>query len=31
MAGEYGRELSVKVHAGQMRLIQLGVLTLNQN
>lgn len=25
MAGEYSRELSVKVHAGQMRLIQLGV------
>ncbi|MGC5791363.1 recombinase family protein [Herbaspirillum huttiense] len=25
MAGEYSRELSVKVHAGQLRLIQLGV------
>ncbi|CAB5300240.1 hypothetical protein IST455A_05519 [Burkholderia multivorans] len=25
MAGEYSRELSVKVHAGQMRLIQRGV------
>lgn len=25
MAGEYSRELSVKVHAGQSRLIQLGV------
>jgi DNA invertase Pin-like site-specific DNA recombinase len=25
MSGEYSRELSVKVHAGQMRLIQLGV------
>lgn len=25
MAGEYSRELSVKVHAGQMRLIQVGV------
>lgn len=25
MAGEYSRELSVKVHAGQMRLIQLGM------
>ena len=25
MAGEYSRELSVKVHAGQTRLIQLGV------
>ena len=31
MAGEYSRELSVKVFAGQCRLIELGYATLNNS